>query len=170
MNRKHLVLVICAALVSASSIAPAEKNSFTCTNKYQNSWCESRDTGQRVSPVRATHAPAHADSVTAQCSAQGKDSLKISRARAAGASAKQQLANLHRRHPSAERTTREKRLIEAVYARHGSPASIRKGIEAQCMAQSNPMRQALLLAALAGRLMPDAQPDAAELEEADAQR
>jgi hypothetical protein len=38
------------------------------------------------------------------------------------------------------------------------------------MAQSNPMRQALLLAALAGRLMSDVQPDAAEIEEADTQR
>jgi hypothetical protein len=170
MNRKHLVLVICTALVSASSIAPAEKNSSTCTNKYQNSWCESRESGKRISHVRAAPAQAHADNVTARCSAQGKDSLKISRARVAGASSKQQLANLHRRYLSAERATREKRLIEAVYARHGSPTSIRKGIEAQCMAQSNPMRQALLLAALAGRLMSDAQSDAAELEEADTQR
>jgi len=170
MNRKHLVLVICTALVSASSIAPAEKNNFTCTNKYQNYWCESRASDKRVSQTRAAPAQAHADSVTAQCSAQGKDSLKISRARVAGASSKQQLANLHRRHLSAERATREKRLIEAVYARQGSPTSIRKGIEAQCMAQSNPMRQALLLVALAGKLMPDAKPDAAELEEADAQR
>jgi hypothetical protein len=163
MSPKHLALIICAALVSASSIAPAQKNGYGCADRYKNSWCESRESTRRVSHTRA--APQKTESVTAQCSAQGKHSLKISRARAAGASAKQQLASLYRGKPSPERAAREKRLIQAVYARNGSPNSIRLGIEAQCMAQNNPMRQALLLVALTGKLMLDMRAEAEPLEE-----
>jgi hypothetical protein len=163
MNPKHLALIICAALVSASSIAPAQKNGSGCADRSKNAWCESRESTRRISNTLA--APQQTERVTAQCSAQGKHSLKISRARAAGASAKQQLASLFRGRPSSEQAARERRLIEAVYARSGSPNSIRAGIEAQCMAQNNPMRQALLLVALTGKLMSDTRADAAPLEE-----
>jgi hypothetical protein len=167
MNSKHLALIICAALVSASSIAPGQRNALDCTDGYHDSSCESGESVGRISQIRA--APAQNQSVIAQCSTHGKDSLRISRARAAGASAKQQLVSLYRKQPSPEQAAREKRLIEAVYSRSGSPNLIRASIEAQCVAENNRMRQALLLAAVAGKLMSDAQADAAPLEETDTQ-
>jgi hypothetical protein len=107
----------------------------------------------------ATAAPAPGSTASVECSARGENSLRISRAREAGATLQRQIEKVNSRKLSVRQAAQEKRLINAVYANSGSAAAIRMDIEAQCMAEKNTLVQALLLAAAAGRLMSDAQAD-----------
>lgn len=116
----------------------------------------------------ATAVPTPASTASADCSARGKNSLRISRAREAGATAQRQIEKVNGRKLPVQQAAHEKRLINAVYAKSGSAAAIRADIEAQCMAEKNTLVQALLLAAAAGRLMSDAQADQAASAEEDA--
>ncbi len=115
----------------------------------------------------ASVTQAQGQTASAECSARGKDSLRISRAREAGATAQRQREKVDRKKLPIQQAAQEKRLINAVYAKTGSAASIRTDVEARCMAEQNKVVQALLLAAAAGRLMSDAQSDSAPGAEAD---
>ena len=172
MYPKGLSTIACAALVSISSIALAGEPQYRCGNKYQDAPCDNGEQGARVgNSDSATPVPvqsrAQMQAVSADCSARGKESLKISRARESGATADKQLAEVDSRKLSAQQAAQEKRLISSVYAKRTSATAIRADIEAECMAEKEKLKQALLLAAALGKLMQNAQPDAAQGAEPD---
>jgi hypothetical protein len=166
MYPKGLSTIACAALVSVSSIALAGQTQYRCGNKYQDAPCDNGEQGARVgNSDGATPVPvqsqAQMQAVSADCSARGKESLKISRARESGATADKQLAEVDSSKLSAQQAAQEKRLISSVYAKRASATAIRADIEAECMAEKEKLKQALLLVAAVGKLMQNAQPDAA---------
>ena len=93
--------------------------------------------------------------------------MRVSQAREAGATAQRQIEKVNSRKLSVEQAAQEKRLIHSVYAKSGSATAIRAEIVAQCMAEKNTLVQALLLAAAAGRLMPEAQADSGPIADED---
>jgi len=172
MNPKDLTTIACAALVSVSSIAPAGQTQYRCGDKYQDAPCDSGEQSTRVGKsARATPVPvqsqAQMQAVSANCTARGKESLKISSARESGATVEKQLAEVDSRKSSVQQAAQERRLISSVYAKRGSATAIRADIEAECMAEKEKLRQALLLAAAVSKLMQDAQPEAARGAEPD---
>ena len=165
MNPKGLSTIACAALVSVSSITPAGQTQYRCGDKYQDAPCDSSEQDTRVGKSASTtpvpvQSQAQMQAVSANCTARGKESLKISLARESGATVEKQLAEVDSRKSSAQQAAQERRLISSVYAKRGSAAAIRADIEAECMAEKEKLRQALLLAAAVGKLMQGAQPDA----------
>ena len=172
MYPKGLRTIACAALVSVSSIALAGQTQYRCGNKYQDAPCGTGEQGARVgNSDSATPVPVQSQTqmqaVSADCSARGKESLKISRARESGATAEKQLAGVDSRKLSAQQAAQERRLISSVYAKRASATAIRADIEAECMAEKEKLKQAVLLAAALGKLMQNAQPDAAQGAEPD---
>jgi hypothetical protein len=171
MNRRYLTIAVCAALWTAPLLAVAGQTMYRCGNKYQDSPCESGE-GSRIGktssapqaqaqPQGRSQAQFQTEADAAECSSRGKDSLKISWAREAGATAEKQIAEVDKKGLSSRQAAQEKRLIAAVYEKRGSSMSIRSDIEGECIAEKEKVRQAQTLAAAAAKLMQDVPSDAA---------
>jgi hypothetical protein len=174
VNPKGFSTIICAVLVSVSSIALAGQTRYRCADRYQDASCDNGEQGAHVGKgASATPAPvqvqvqAQMQAASADCIGRGKDSLKISRAREAGATAETQLAKVDSKKPSPQQAAQERRLIASVYAKRGSSTAIRADIEGECMAEKQRLKQAFLFAAAAAKLMQEVQPDAASSAEPD---
>jgi hypothetical protein len=171
MNRRYLTIAVFAALWTVPQMAAAGQTMYRCGNKYQDSPCESGE-GSRIGktsgsaqaqaqPQGRSQAQFQTEADAAECSSRGKDSLKISWAREAGATAEKQIAEVDKKSLSSRQAAQEKRLIGAVYEKRGSSMSIRADIEGECMAEKEKIRQAQTLAAAAAKLMQDMPSDAA---------
>ena len=171
MNRTYLPIAVCVALWTLPLMAVAGQTMYRCGNKYQDSPCESGE-GSRIgktSGAPQTQAQAQGrspaqlqtEAAAAECGNRGKDSLQISWAREAGATAEKQLAEVDGKGLSSRQAAQEKHLIASVYEKRGSSTSIRAAIEAECMAEMEKIRQAQALAAAASKLMEDVPSDAA---------
>src|SRR5262245_46279065 len=104
MNHRYLTIAVCAALWTVPAMAVAGQTMYRCGNKYQDLPCESGE-GSRLGksgtpqaqgqPQGRSAAQFQAEADAAECSNRGKDSLKISWAREAGATAEKQLAEVN---------------------------------------------------------------------------
>jgi len=171
MNRRHLTIAVCAALWAAPLAAAAGQTMYRCGNKYQDLPCESGE-GSRVGktssapkahvePQGRNAAQFQTEADAAECSTRGQDSLKISWAREAGATADKQIAELDGKALSSRQLAYQKRLIGSVYEKRGSSVMVRSQIEGECMTEREKIRQAQTLAAAASKLMQDVPADAA---------
>jgi hypothetical protein len=171
MNRRHLTIAVCAALWAAPVVAAAGQTMYRCGNKYQDLPCESGEGGRigktssapqaHVEPQGRSAAQFQTEADAAECSTRGQDSLKISWAREAGATAEKQTAEVDSKGVSSRQAAYQKRLIASVYEKRGSSVTIRSQIEGECMAEREKIRQAQTLAAAASKLMQDVPADAA---------
>jgi len=173
MNRTYLTIAVCAALLTAPLMAVAGQTMYRCGNKYQDLPCENGEAGGRVGKTSGatqaqsqtqsqgrSQAQVQTEAAVAECGNRGKDSLKISWAREAGATAEKQLAEVDGKGLSSRQVAQEKRLISSVYEKRGSSTSIRSDVEAECMAEKEKIRQAQTLAAAGSKLMEDVPSDA----------
>jgi hypothetical protein len=170
MNCRYLTIAVCAAFLTAPLTAVAGQTMYRCGNNYQDSPCENDQPSSRIgktsssTPAQAQSPPqnqAQSQAAIAECTNRGKDSLKISWTREAGATAEKQLAELDTKGLSSRQAAYEKRLISSVYEKRGSSVSIRSDIEADCMAEKEKIKQAQVLAAAAAKLIEDVPSDAA---------
>lgn len=170
MNCRYLTIAVCAAFLTAPLMAVAGQTMYRCGNKYQDSPCENGEPSSRIgktsssTQAQAQSQPqnqAQSQAAIAECTNRGKDSLKISWAREAGATAEKQLAELGSKGLSGRQAAYEKRLIGSVYEKRGSSVSIRSDIEGECMAEKEKIKLAQVLAAAAAKLMEDVPSDSA---------
>jgi hypothetical protein len=149
MPRSSLGWMAMAVTVLLVPGTPGAQTLYRCGNQYQDTPCEAGKPGKRVSGGAPRAAAAPSAAVDGDCSRRGERALQIIWAREAGATEDQQLAKAG----ASGEAAGQRHLIQAVYEKRGSAASIRAAIESDCLAEKEKIRQAQAMSAAAAKLM-----------------
>jgi hypothetical protein len=154
MSRFLLLAAACA--VALLSTHGAAQTMYRCGSSYQDRPCSAGQASKAMGSA-TTAAPAAGATMDAECRQRGADAQKLAWAREAGQTQEQQFARIDGSRASASRKSYERSLVTEVYARRGSSAAVRAGIEADCVAEKQKAAETAAAAKALG-LQPPAQP------------
>jgi hypothetical protein len=117
---------------------------YRCGSVYQDRPCDAAQEGKVVGHTSTPGSAPARTAVDAECTQRGADSQKVMWVREAGKTEAEQLAGAT--------TTEQRKLVGAVYRRHGSSIDVRSAIESDCMADKQRAAQAAALIEAAAKL------------------